>query len=281
MNADQFWTSQDGQILTVKNKDERTVTLTLGFWPRHPAEFEFLKTHLALLKFTERSSMARIGIEMLTQGQPRIEGNRVELEVDAFIYDSSFPNASYWKKLMRVGSPVGRLFYAPGAAKLSTAEIWAALQENRIKLPNTISIDSLGRVFLTPHQVSYTLSQRLNRADFERIITGAAGRAYLDRVQIRHEAAPLTIAPRSGILTSCSMYLKEHFVVLNQGEGNFGLHTSAVLLDPIKTFGTNIMLEIYNTGDQPVVNPVVSVEVFRAPEASDPEFKTLSKRRTR
>ena len=47
------------------------------------------------------------------------------------------------------------------------------------------------------------------------------------------------------------MYLKEHFVVLNQGAGNFGIHTAAVLLDPIKTFGTNIMLEIYNTGDQP------------------------------
>jgi hypothetical protein len=225
--------------------------------------------------------MARIGIEMLTQSQPRVEGNRLELEADAFIFDPSFPNASYWKKLMRVGSPVGRLFYAPTGAKLSTGEIWDALQENRIKLPNTISIDSLGRVFLTPHQLSYTLSQRLARADFERVVSGGAGRSYLDRVQIRHEAAPLTIPPRSGLLTSCSMYLKEHFVVLNQGEGNFGIHTSAVLLDPIKTFGTNVMLEIYNTGDQPVVNPVVSVEVFRAPEASDPAFKTLSRRRTR
>ncbi len=36
------------------------------------------------------------------------------------------------------------------------------------------------------------------------------------------------------------------------------------------------MLEIYNTGDQPVVNPMVSVEIFRAPEAKDPEFKTLA-----
>jgi len=281
MNPDQFWTSHDGQILTVKNKDERSVTLTLAFWPRHPAEFDFLKANLAALKFTERSSWARVGIEMLIHGQPHVEGNRLELEADAFIFDASFPNATYWKKLMRVGSPVGRLFYAPTAAKLSTGEIWDALKENRLKLPNTISIDSLGRVFLTPHQVSYTLSQRLVRADFERVIAGSAGRGYLDRVQIRHEAAPLTIAPRSGLLTSCSMYLKEHFVVLNQGAGNFGIHTSAVLLDPIKTFGTNIMLEIYNTGDQPVVNPVVSVEVFRAPEASDPEFKTLAKRRTR
>ena len=114
-----------------------------------------------------------------------------------------------------------------------------------------------------------------------RVLSGVAGRAYLDRVQIRHEAAPLTIPPLSGILTSCSMYLKEHFVVLNQGAGNFGIHTAAVLLNPIKTFGTNIMLEIYNTGDQPVVNPVVSVEVFRAPEAADPEYKAAAKRRTR
>jgi predicted Rossmann-fold nucleotide-binding protein len=281
MNPDQFWTSQDGQILTVKNKDERTVTLTLAFWPRHPAEFEVMKAHLGALKFTERSSMARIGIEMLVHGAPHVEGNRIQLEADAFIYDTSFPNAPYWKKLLRVGSPVGRLFYAPLAAKLTTAEIWTAITENRLKLPNTISIDRLGRVFLTPHQVSYTLNPKLQRPNFERIVAGNAGRSYLDRVQVRHDAAPLTIPPHSGILTSCSMYLKEHFVVLNQGEGNFGIHTSAVLLDPIKTFGTNVMLEIYNTGDQPVVNPVVSVELFRAPEPSDPEFKSLSKKRAR
>ncbi|MEO7598185.1 MAG: LOG family protein [Opitutus sp.] len=281
MSPDQFWTSQDGQILTVKNKDERTVALTLAFWPRHPAELDFLKAHLAELKFTERSSLARIGIEMLTHGSARLEGNRLELDADAFIYDPSFPNATYWKKLLRSGSPVGRLYYAPVAAKLSTAEIWDAVQSNLLKLPNTISIDRAGRVYLTPHQVSYTLNPKLQRLNFERIVSGNAGRSFLDKVQIRHEAAPLTIPPHSGILTSCSMYLKEHFVVLNQGEGNFGIHTSAVLLDPIKTFGTNIMLEIYNTGDQPVVNPMVSVEIFRAPEASDPEFKTLAKKRQR
>jgi hypothetical protein len=90
----------------------------------------------------------------------------------------------------------------------------------------------------------------------------------------------LTIPPRSGILTSCSMYLKEHFVVLNRGEGNFGLHCSAVLLDPIKTYGTNVMLEIYNTSDQVVVNPVVSVEVFRAPAADhESEQRRLQARR--
>jgi len=281
MNPDQFWTSQDGQILQVKNKDDRTVALTLAFWPRHPAEFDFLKAHLAELKFSERSSLARIGIEMLIHGTPAVDGNRIVLTADAFIYDPSFPNSPYWKKLLRTGSPVGRLFRAPAAAKLTTAEIWDAIKGNELKLPNTISIDRLGRVFLTPHQVSYTLNPKLIRINFEHIVSGNAGRSYLDKVQVRHDAAPLTIPPHSGILTSCSMYLKEHFVVLNPGEGNFGIHTSAVLLDPIKTFGTNVMLEIYNTGDQPVVNPMVSVDIYRAPEANDPELKTLTKKRQR
>jgi len=281
MISDQFWTSQDGQILTVKNKNDRAVALTLAFWPRHPAELEFMKSLLAELKFSERSSLARIGIEMIVHGAPRLEGNRIELDAEAFIYDPSFPNASYWKKLLRSGAPVGRLFHAPVSAKLSTGEIWDAIKDNRLKLPNTISIDRLGRVFLTPHQVSYTLNAKLQRPNFERVVSGNAGRGYLDRVQVRHDASPLTIPPHSGILTSCSMYLKEHFVVLNQGEGNFGIHTSAVLLDPLKTFGTNIMLEIYNSGDQPVVNPVVSLDIYRAPAVTDPEVKTLAKRRQR
>ena len=59
---------------------------------------------------------------------------------------------------MRSGVPVGRLFHAPVSEKLTSDEIWTAIKENRLKLPNTISIDSHGSVFLTPHQVSYTLN---------------------------------------------------------------------------------------------------------------------------
>jgi predicted Rossmann-fold nucleotide-binding protein len=281
MNENQFWHSTDGQILTVRPKGDETATLILAFWPRNPEEFEFLKSKVSELRFTERSSLARIGIEMQTRGPITVEGHRLVLEVEAFLYDHSFPNAPYWKKLLRQGTPVGRLFYAPAACKLSSTEIWTAVQENRLKIPNTISIDSQGHIFFTPHHVRYTLNPRLVRLNFEHIVSGYAGRSFLDKVQVRHEEATLTIPPHSGILTSCSMYLKEHYVVLSPGEGNFGLHTAAVLLDPIKTFGTNIMLEIYNTGDHPVVNPMVSVEVFHAPPPEDPDFKILAKRRQR
>ena len=281
MHSEQFWTSPDGQILTVRNKDERSVRLTLAFWPRHPAELEALRPLLPRLRFSLRSSLARIGLEVTLTGPLRVEGGRLELDAEAFLYDPSFPHAAYWKKLLRVGAPAGRLYHAPAEAKLTTAEIWDALKANQLKLPNTISIDSEGRVYLTPHQVAYTLSPKLQRDDLERVVSGVLGRGFLDRVQVRREAAPLAIAPRAGILTSCSMYLKEHYVVLNQGEGNFGIHTSAVLLDPVKTFGTNVMLEIYNPGAQPVVNPLVSVEVFRAPQVDDPEVRTLARKRTR
>ncbi len=282
MTSDQFWTSPDGQILRVKNKDAQTLALTLVFWPRN-GELDFLHEHLAQLHFSERSTLARIGIEMMPRGVPAVDGSRLVLEADAFMFDQSFPSAPFFKKLLRPGVPVGRLFYAPDSAKLSTAEIWSAIQANLLKLPNTISIDRLGRVFLTPHQVHYTLTPKLQRPDFERLVSGEVGRGYLDKVQVRHETGMISIPPRSGLLTSCSMYLKSHYVVLNRGEGNFGIHSGAVLLDPIKTFGTNVMLEVYNTGDQPVVNPVVAVEIFRAPElsAAGPEFKALRQKRAR
>ncbi len=88
----------------------------------------------------------------------------------------------------------------------------------------------------------------------------------------------MDIPPHSGLLTSCSVYLKDHYVVLNRGEGNFGLHSGAVLLDPVKTSGSNVILEIYNSSDQPVINPVVSVEVYHAPRFDIEQKKALQAR---
>jgi len=281
MTDDNFWSSQDGLIHSLKKKNGDLLSLVLAFKPRGPVEMEFMRTHLADLHFTERSSLARIGIEMATTRRAWFDNGKVFLGVDAFIYDGNFPSAPYFQKMLRPGTAAGRLFYAPEAAKLSSGEIWSAIQDHRIKLPRTVSIDRFGRVFLIPHCVRYTLNPAVTRLQFERVVSGEQGRSFLDKVQIRSEMETLTIPPRSGILTSCSMYLKEHYVVLNRGEGNFGLHCSAVLLDPIKTYGTNIMLEIYNTSDQVVVNPVVSVEVFRAPAPDDTERRRLQGRRKR
>ena len=76
---------------------------------------------------------------------------------------------------------------------------------------------------------NYRWTANYGSPDFK--LNGDAGRGYLDKVQVRQEVDILAVPPRSGVLTSCSMYLKEHYVVLNRGEGNFGLHCGAILLD--------------------------------------------------
>jgi chemotaxis protein MotB len=40
-------------------------------------------------------------------------------------------------------------------------------------------------VFITPHQVYYSINPRLPRSSFERLVSGMAGRAFLDKVQVR------------------------------------------------------------------------------------------------
>ncbi len=258
-----FWISQDGLITSVRERGALAADVTITF-KLAAAEIEHAGEHLARLQFSERSTLARIGIEVIAPKPPRLEGDKLVLRADAFVYDASFPCAGCFHELIRRGVPAGRLFHAPEGDKLSATEVWEALKGNRLKLPDTVSIDRFGRVFLTPQKVKYTLPQTLAASDLKRVLQGDLPRSFLDKVQVREETGLVSIPPRSGVLTSCSMYLQSHYVVLNRGEGNFGLHSGAVLLDPVKTFGTNVMLEIYNTSDEVVVNPMVSVEVYRA-----------------
>lgn len=274
-----FWISVDGALVAATDLDQGTLAVTIAFRLRSPAEKAYASERLAELQFSERSTLARIGIEVLATQPPRLDGDRLLLDGEAFMLGLNFPCAPYFKQLLAPGVPMGRLFHAPAANRLNSSEIWAAVKENRIKLPNTIAIDRFGRVSFTPHKVEYTLPSKLLQADHARLVRGELGRSFLDQAQVRRSIDMVSIPPRTGILTSCSIYLQEHYVVLNRGPGNFGLHSGAVLLDPIKTWGTNIMLELYNNADQVVVNPVVSVDIYRAPVKSDETEPQARKRR--
>jgi len=266
MNDDTFWISDDGLITSAKKKaGSKNLELIITFRLESKAEIELARSRLKKIQFSERSSLARIGLEIIATRSPRLNRDRLILECEAFLYDSSFPCAKYFRELLKTGTPAGRLFYAPESQKLSSEEIWDALSNNLIKLPDTTSIDRFGRVFLTPHKVSYTLPSTVTKRDHLLLTQGYYPRSFLDKVQIRKEIDVVDIPPHSGLLTSCSVYLKDHYVVLNRGEGNFGLHSGAVLLDPVKTCGSNIILEIYNQNDQPVINPVVSIDVYHSP----------------
>ena len=55
-------------------------------------------------------------------------------------------------------------------------------------------------------------------------------------------------------MTTCSMYLNEHYVVLQSGFA-LGRNLPATVLDPIKTRGIRIYLEIVNQSNHPIVKP--------------------------
>lgn len=279
MQPDTFWISQDGVILSQREKDAHTLELEIAFETRDNDELAFLRNHLHQLQFSERSRLARTGIELSTTGKIEVEDQRLVATAEAFVIDESFPTFPCFRNLLKPGIAVGRLFYSPEAAMLTSTEIWEAIRNNQIKLPNTISIDRFGKVYFTPHRRVYTLPTDVSELDLLYLVTGERPRSYLDKLQSAREVENLSVLPGAGLLTSCSMYLPHHYVVLRRGNDNFGLHTGAVLLDPVKTFGSNIMLEIYNSSSQMVVNPVVSIEIFHAPPVESKNFKALQAKR--
>lgn len=279
MNSDSFWISQDGVILAQRDKNANVIEITIGFEIRRRDDLQFLRKRLDQLQFSERSRLARTGIEVFTVGPIRIRKNTLIATAEAFVIDQSFPTHTCFRTLLKPGIAVGRLFFAPESAKMTSTEIWDAIGANQIKLPNTISIDRFGKVYFTPHRRVYTLPRDVSEIELLYLVTGERSRSYLDKLQSAREVENLSVLPGAGVLTSCSMYLPHHYVVLKRGSDQFGLHTGAVLLDPVKTFGSNIMLEIYNSSDQMVVNPVVSIEIFRAPPVESTEVESLRVKR--
>ncbi len=273
MHSDTFWISRDGKVVSQREKSANVVELTISFETRNREELEFVRSHLDRLQFTERSRLARTGIEVFAVGKVEVQNLSLVATAEAFVIDRKFPTFRCFKKLLKPGIAVGRLFFSPEAARLTSTEIWEAITTNQIKLPNTISIDRFGNVYFTPHRRVYSLPEDVSQTDLLYLVTGERPRSYLDQLQTAQDVENLSILPGTGFLTSCSMYLPHHYVVLRRGNDQFGLHTGAVLLDPVKTFGSNIMLEIYNASDQMIVNPVVAIEIFRAPPADTAEME--------
>ena len=88
----------------------------------------------------------------------------------------------------------------------------------------------------------------------------------------------VTVAPGEGVVTTCSMYLNEHFVVLQSGFA-MGRNLPATVLDPIKTRGIRIYLEIVNQSDHPIVNPLISAKIYHAARSRNNQWPRKAARR--
>ena len=256
--------SDDGTITRVLRADRHRIVFETAFGLRGPLA-DLLQEQPEHLLFSERSRIARLGVQIESASirEATVNGGRALLTLTASSVIPGYPGLAELKPFFSPGLPVGRLVYCDPDALLSSEEVLEAVERSLLKLPASTSISSDGSIVLAPHKIACRLREPLAPDMLGRILLREDGRDLLNRWQVRDPVPAVVIAPRQGLVTTCSMYLNEHFVVLQSGF-SLGRNLAATVLDPIKTRGIRIYLEIINQSDHPIVNPVITAKVYRA-----------------
>jgi predicted Rossmann-fold nucleotide-binding protein len=256
--------TDDGLIRRVVSAGRRRIVFETSFGLRGRLE-GLLREQPEHFLFSERSRIARLGVQIESEpvARARLRGSELTLTLEASAVIPGYPGLRDLADFFTAGLPVGRLVYCDPDALLSSEEVLAAVEQSVIKLPASTSISSDGTIVIAPHKVVCRLRQPLARETLSRILLREEGRELLNRYQIRHTVAAVEIAPGEGVITTCSMYLNEHFVVLQSGF-SLGRNLAATVLDPIKTRGIRIYLEIINQSEHPIMNPLITARVYRA-----------------
>jgi hypothetical protein len=228
---------------------------------------ERLKAQPEHLLFSERSRIARLGIRITHEplSVDQLEGNRLVMVQTASAVIPGYPGLDRLETFFAQGLPVGRMVYCDPQSLLTSEEVVAAIERAELKLPASTAISSDGSIVIAPHRVVCELREGLDDRIFGRILLNEDGREMLNRYQIDRPVHHLIIPPGQGVITTCSMYLNEHYVVLQSGFA-LGRNLPATVLDPIKTRGIRIYLEIVNGSDHTIVNPLISARVYGVPK---------------
>jgi hypothetical protein len=251
-------------ITRVLKANRRKIIFETAFGLRGPLA-ELLQEQPEHLLFSERSRIARLGvqIESAPLREARLIGGQAILTLEASAVIPGYPGLNELADFFSPGLPVGRLVYCDPQALLSSEEVLQAVERSELKLPASAAISSDGSIVIAPHKIACRLKEPLNKEMLRRILLREDGRELLNRYQVRQPVSAVTIAPGEGLVTTCSMYLNEHFVVLQSGF-SLGRNLAATVLDPIKTRGIRIYLEIVNQSEHPIVNPLIMAKVYRA-----------------
>ena len=256
--------SEDGVITRVLKAGRRRIVFETAFGLRRPIA-ELLRDQPGYILFSERSRIARLGvqIESMPISEARLSNGQAVLTLEASSVIPGYPGLDELRDFFNPGLPVGRLVYCDPEALLTSEEVLNAVERSVIKLPASTSISSDGSIVIAPHKIACRLKEPLTKDLLGRILLREDGRELLNRHQVRDPVPAVAIAPGEGLVTTCSMYLNEHFVVLQSGF-SLGRNLAATVLDPIKTRGIRIYLEIINQSEHPIVNPLITAKVYRA-----------------
>ncbi len=269
--------SADGVITKIVDSNSREITFQTTFGLNDPlvARLEKQSEHIV---FSERSRIARLGVQIKCE-PPTAEalaGDQITLNQVASPVIPGYPGLKALREFITLGLPVGRLVFCDPEALLTSDEVLEAIEHSQLKLPASTTISADGSIVIAPHKVICELKEPLDQEALGRILLREDGRELLNRYQVRKSVTALNIAPGEGAVTTCSMYLNEHYVVLQSGF-ELGRNLPATVLDPIKTRGIRIYLEIVNHTRHPIVNPLISAKVYnvaKSKNSMNPEKST-------
>ncbi|MBF0396910.1 MAG: LOG family protein [Desulfobacterales bacterium] len=263
--------SDDGIIIDVLESDRNNIIFYASF-KLSELLIEELKNKPEHLIFSERSRIARLGVQVVSE-KPYIEAlknDTITLKLTASPVIPGYPGLDVLKEFFVDGLPIGRFVFCDPEALLTSDEVIEAIESSELKLPASTNISSDGSIFIASHKVVYELKKSIDSETLGKILLKEDGREILNRYQIRKKVKSVIIPPSEGVITTCSMYLNDHYVVLQSGnESSLGRHLPATILDPIKTRGIRIYLEIVNRSNYPIVNPLISAKIYRASKIKD------------
>jgi predicted Rossmann-fold nucleotide-binding protein len=261
--------SDDGIITRVTDSDGETITFETTFGLNEPL-IERLKHYPEHILFSERSRIARLGVQIKSEppSTDGLDGDTVTLTLVASSAIPGYPGLDELQDIFSLGMPVGRLVFCDPEALLTSDEVLEAIQRSELKLPASTTISADGSIVIAPHKVICDLRKPMDRDTLARILLREDGRELLNLYQIPRDVPIMTIDPGKGVITTCSMYLNEHYVVLQSGF-ELGRNLPATVLDPIKTRGIRIYLEIINQTGHPIVNPLISARIYCAAKSKN------------
>jgi predicted Rossmann-fold nucleotide-binding protein len=253
----------DGRIVKAEPSPGGGLRIVIRF-RMNPQTRDLVRGREAHLVFASRSRLARLGINVLPVSELAWEGQALHLEAEVRALVKAYGVAPLMADVLQPGVRVGRLVLCDPARRLSSEEIDQAVLANELQLPGSYSIDFDGRFRIRPEGRVYDLAERLTPASLRTIVSRADGKDQLNRIQLPRAVDRIVLEPQDGVITSCSMFLHQHFVVLESAAGPLGRHLQAVVLDPVRTRGTNVFLEFANESERRIVNPTVSAAMYRA-----------------
>ncbi len=255
--------SEDGVVSRVSSVEGNRCTVEARI-PLKRGFLEVIRGREDGLVFAARSRLARLGIDVTPEGEIAIDGDVAEFRAELKSVIPSYGIGDLLPEIVVPGLKLGRLVFCPEERRLNSEQILEQIRAGALQLPRHFSIDDKGSFTIQPHRRVYDLAKELSRDDVVSIAAAQDGRVMLNRLQLPREVENIVLEPGEGVITSCSMFLHRHYVVLDRQSHRLGRHLQAIVLDPVSTRGTRVFLEFTNCSETTIVNPSVRAVLYDA-----------------